>query len=167
MAIQLLPIIVNVGLFVGRFVLGALSRQPEINELKEQVKSLQAQVEQLQALIYAQNEQIKQLKIRFVAYKGLNFAQKNKAKGYLKGAIIYEYALKEYLEILIDGSNSNKIELNKSEIEFYNAFGKMFVKAEVTTKDRRIVLNYINEKYRREIESFKEPDFALILEQFE
>ena len=167
MAIQILPIIVNVGVFVGGFVLGALSRQPEINELKEQVKSLQAQVEQLQALIYAQNEQIKQLKIRFVAYKGLNFAQKNKAKGYLRGAIIYEYALKEYLEILIDGSNSNEIDLNKSELEFYNAFGKMFVKAEVTTKDRRIVLNYINEKYRREIESFKEPDFALILEQFE
>ena len=73
MPLPLLYIGIAAGSGLAGFVAGALSRQPEINELKKQVKSLQKEVERLQAVISVQNQQINELKIRYTALKGWQF----------------------------------------------------------------------------------------------
>lgn len=163
-----LPIILGyIGVGLAGFIAGALSRQPEINELKEQVRSLQAEVERLHAVIEVQYSQIRELKIRYTALKGWQFVQKNQQRGYIRGSIMYQYALKEYLEIIIDADQSGKYKMNKSEIEFYNAFGKILNVGELTDQDRGVVIEYISDKYGAEINRFQEPDLSPIMEYLE
>lgn len=160
-----LPVIIaGIGGSIAGFIVGALSRQPEINELKEQVRSLQAEVDRLQKLIETQNGQIRELKIRYTALKGWQFVQKSQQRGYIRGSIMYQYALKEYLEMLIDADRLGKVNLNKSEIHFYNAFGKILNSGKITDKDRNVVIEYISEKYGDEINRFQEPDLSSVME---
>ena len=146
------------------FIAGALSRQPEINELKKQVRSLQAEAEKLHGVIEQQNNQIHELKVRYQALKGWQFVQKSQQRGYIRGSIMYQYALKEYLEMLIAADHTGEVNLNDSEVHFYNAFGTILNKGKITDKDRDIVINYISEKYKKEIDSFQEPDLSNIME---
>lgn len=163
-----IPVIfVGLGAGLAGFIAGALSRQPEINELKKQVKSLQKEVERLQNIISIQNSQINELKIRYTALRGWQFVEKNKQRGYIKGSLMYEYALKEYLGMLIEANEENKVALNKGEIQFYNAFGTILNKGEITEKNRTIVIDYIKEKYGSEINRFIEPDLSSIIDYLE
>jgi len=163
-----LPVILGyIGVGLAGFIAGALSRQPEINELKEQVRSLQAEVERLHSVIEVQDGQIHELKIRYTALKGWQFVQKNQQRGYIRGSIMYQYALREYLEMIIDADQSGKVKMNKSEIQFYNAFGKILNVGKITDKDRGVVIEYISDKYGAEINRFQEPDLSPIMEYLE
>ena len=54
------PVVLGyIGVGLAGFIAGALSRQPEINELKEQVRSLQAEVDRLHNVIKMQDGQIR------------------------------------------------------------------------------------------------------------
>lgn len=167
MALGAMAIVAGIGGFFGGFVAGALSRQPEINELKKQVKSLQAEVERLQGVVRVQNNEINELKIRYTALRGWNYMQKAKQRGYIKGSIMFQYALKEYLEMLIDANESNAVRMNDREVKFYNAFGTTMNKAEINDKNRKIVLDYVREKYGTKIDNYEEPDLSEITKYFE
>lgn len=157
-------LIVGSVLVLSGFIAGALSRQPEINELKKQVRSLQGEVERLQGFIDQQKSQIHELEVRYQALKGWQFFQKSQQRGYIRGSIMYQYAFKEYLEMLIAADQSGQVNLNDSEVHFYNDFGTILNKGKITDKDRDIVINYISEKYKKEIDSFQEPDLSNIME---
>lgn len=161
------PIIINAGFALGGFIVGALSRQPEINELKKQVRSLQQEVDRLHGVIEVQNGQIRELKIRYEALKGWQFVQKSQQRGYIRGSLMYQYALKEYLEMLIDADQFNRVVMNKSEVKFYNAFGKILNQGEISDKDREIVIEYISAKYAVQINKYQEPNLESIMEYIE
>ena len=162
------PVVLGyIGVGLAGFIAGALSRQPEMNELKEQVRSLQAEVDRLHNVIKMQDGQMRELKMRYTALKGWQFVQKNKQRGYIRGSIMYQYALKEYLEMLIDADQSEKVKMNKSEIHFYNAFGKILNNGIITDDNRDVVIRYISDKYGTEINNFQEPDSSSIMEYLE
>lgn len=160
-------VIVGIGAGLVGFIAGALSRQPEINELKSQVRSLQSEVERLHGVINVQDSQIRQLKIRYIAIKGVHFVEKSRQRGYIKGSLMYMYALREYLEMLIDADQCGTVRMSKDEVKFYNAFGKILNKGEITDKDRRIALDYVSGKYKREIAEFQEPDMSSVMDYLE
>lgn len=157
-------VLVGIGAGLVGFIAGALSRQPEINELKSQVRSLQNEVERLHGVINVQNDQIKQLKIRYTAIKGIHFVEKSKQRGYIRGSLIYMYALREYLEMLIDADQSDEVRMSKEEVKFYNAFGKILNNGEITDRDRKVTLEYITGKYKKEIDEFQEPDLSSVMD---
>lgn len=164
-----IPAVVVTGLFTGLagFIAGALSRQPEINELKEQVRFLQEEVDRLHGVIRVQNEQIRELKIRYTALKGSDYSEKMRQRGYLRGSIMYQYAFKDYLEILIKADRNGRIEMNEEQIRFYNAFGKILSGKDITDDDRKVVMDYILSKHRKKIDDLQEPDFGHISKYFE
>ena len=164
MSITLATALTYAGLTLAGYIAGALSRQPEINELKQQVRSLQKEERRLHSLIEKQAEQIKVLTVRYEALRGWDFLEKRKQKDYLRGSLMYQYALKEYLEMLIDADQTDCISLNESEVKFYNAFGKILNMGEITDKDRSLVFKYITEKYGTEIKRFEEPSFQTIFQ---
>ena len=114
MAIPVSVIVWAVISFSGGGVLGALSRQPEINKLKEQVRKLQAEVKRLNSLISEQNRQIQSLRMKYEVLMGKTMIEAAKVKAQLKGAIMYSYCLKEYLDInyKIISTNSEKDSTN-------------------------------------------------------
>lgn len=153
-------IVGGIGAALVGFIGGALSRQPEVNELQAQVQSLQGEVSRLQGVIKVQYHQINQLKYRYVTLKGADIIQRNKQRGYIKGAIMFQYALKEYLNMLIMADRTGRLNLNESQIEFYNAFGQMMNTGKISSEGRTVVMNYIRSKYQPQIDNYQESDFT-------
>lgn len=164
---SLTVIVASLGAGIAGYIAGALSRQPEINELKSQVRSLQAEVDRLQTIISIQNSQIKELKIRYTALKGWQLSEKSRQKGYIKGSIIYQYALREYLVMLINANETDRVTLDKEEIQFYNSFGSILNNGEINEKSRKIVIDYVKKHYSTEISNYIEPDLSQIIDYFE
>lgn len=162
----MLSIITHLGIMFFGFVAGALSRQPEINELKSQIKELQNEVEKLQNLINIQHKQLNDMRKRYNELKKWQVIEKNRQKRYIQGGLIFQYAFTEYMGMLIEADVKNSVNLNSEEIKFYNAFGYILTTREITEENRKIVFKYIKERYLDEIDSFQESDQASILNYF-
>ena len=171
MAIPVSVIVWAVISFSGGGVLGALSRQPEINKLKEQVRKLQAEVKRLNSLISEQNRQIQALRMKYEVLMGKTMIEAAKVKGQLKGAIMYSYCLKEYLDInyKIISTNSEKdttnYTLSKQEYAFYEGFGQVLRGVRADERQEKIkryfIREYIRERYGAEIDNLIECDLSM------
>lgn len=130
-------------------IIGALSRQPEINRLRKQIKRLQREIKRLQNMLSEQNRQINELKARYAALKIYQFSQKTKQKGKIKGYIMQQYALKEYIELCC--KKCNYIEMSESEKLFFNTYENMLNGIEVEYDDKLRMRNFLINKYSYEI----------------
>lgn len=142
---------------------GALLRQPEINRLKKDIKELHKKLGDLENKLKTQDNQIRELKIRYLTLKGWHFLQKYKERKYMRGCIMYEYALKEYISILKTVERAEEVNMDKKETMFYNAFDRILNEGIMKDKDRSIVMNYILEKYKDNLNDFQEPDLSDIM----
>jgi chromosome segregation ATPase len=109
-----IPLIVAGGaaLLGAAFGVGRYSERR--SELKEKIIELQEMIERLESLISKQNDTIRNLKAENKSLNALHFMEKRKLFGRTKGLIIFQYALREYLEFVrleADG----QISVNDSE----------------------------------------------------
>ncbi len=137
---------------------GALLRQPEINRLKKDIENLKKEYADLEKKLETQDNQIRELKIRYLTLKGWQFLQKFKERRYMRGCIIYEYALKEYIPILKKAERTENLNMDTKESLFYAAFDRILNKGVMKDKDRSSVMNYILEKYKKDINNYQELD---------
>jgi TolA-binding protein len=142
----LIPIIIAAG---GGGIVGALSRQPEINRLKKQVKILQQEIDRLQNIIAEQNRQIKELTIRYKAIKGWQFSEKAAQSANIKGYYLHLYSYKEYVELLCYQAKGN--ELQAREQAFFNAYEMLLAGNEIPNEYLFSIRTYIHGKYNYEI----------------
>lgn len=173
-----IPLIVwGVAALGAGFAGGAVARQPEINNLRsqveilqEEVKKLKKEVARLQNLVEEQNRQIHTLTMKYHTMKGINFIQKAKSKNRVKGAIMYTYCLKEYLEIK---NNILTKEFNPTDDDtaFITAFelileGKMRDTLEDKAK-KQYVKVYIRRKYGERIDQLEECNLNNVISRIE
>lgn len=162
-----IPILVSIITGLGGIIVGALSRQPEVNRLKAQVKTLQAEIHRLQNVIKEQDRQIRELKIRYNALKAYHFVERAKQKSRVKGVIMFQYAFKEYMDLLIAQARKNNIQLSKEELYFFNTFERLMNNNEVTIEEKLYIREYIRDKYNYQIDHFIEPNNEEIIEKVE
>ena len=148
---------------VGGGVIGALARQPEINRLQEQIKVLQGEAKKLYRLLDEQNRQINVLKIKYDVMGGMNQIERAKVAGQLKGAIMFTYCLKEYLDIKYRFfKNSDGI--TEEEAQFVACFSKELSGSTSLESDRKVTRYYfrmyIREKYANQIDKLVEFDLS-------
>ncbi len=146
-----LPVIVGILAGLGGTVIGALSRQPEINELKNQVRELQGEVERLQAIIDKQNKDIEVLKIRYKSLKAFDFKEKSQTRGYMRGTLIFSYAYNEYLNLLMKHAKKDN-DMSQQSVIFYNIFDKIIEGGTVSEVEKDAVKEYILGLYKYEID---------------
>jgi len=145
-----IPLIVPIVVGAGSFIAGALSRQPEINRLKKQVKVLQEQIEKLQFVIQEQQRQIEEYKLRYKALKGYHWIEKRKCMGVTKGFLVLQYAFKEYIELSIAQASGKNI--NENELRFYNAYNALMSDIVIPDTEKLFINVFIKGLYRDEIE---------------
>lgn len=156
------PIIGGISLLLG-FLGGALSRQPEINELKEQVRRLQVENSRLQRAINEQDRQINELIIRYNTLRAYQLIERNKYKPKIKGEITYQYCFKEYINILTYAVNNPTSNLTGHEKAFYNIFQKQIDNNDLKIEEKLFLREYIRQKYDDEIDSLISPDLSIEL----
>ena len=136
----------------GCLVAGALSRQPEINRLKEQVRVLQKEVESLRRAMHEQQRQIEELKIRYSALKAWNFVEKQRTRGMTRGSLILHYGLRDYVELTMVQARGKTLE--GDHLRFYNAFNVLVSDQDLGENDRAFIKDYITSKYTYQIDNF-------------
>jgi TolA-binding protein len=142
---------------------GALSRQPEINNLQAQVRDLQQEVWRLNRLVDEQNRQINSLKLKYDTMQGMRKIEVARAENHLKGAIMYSYCLKEYLDLQIR-YNSPSGDLSSEENQYRQCFSQE-LNGTLTYGDeckilRHFLREYIRQKYAVQIDNLVECDLT-------
>lgn len=145
MAIPLIPLILA-GL--GGGVIGALSRQPEINRLKKQVQLLQEEIQRLQSVIEEQNRQIQELSIRYKTLKAWQFSERARSRAQARGAIMHQWAFKEYIELLC--FQSRELPISEDEKKFFNAYENL-LSGKGDMNERVLIRDYVAAKYSYQV----------------
>lgn len=145
------PLIAAIGI-LGGFVLGALSRQPEINDLKKQVRQLKKQHGHLVQVVNAQNREIEDLLARYHALKVYQVFQRRDMRVHLQDSLVFQYATADYLQLLIScvESNANPTE---AESSFYCAFTRMLAGKSLSVDEMKSVKDYVTLRHKQEIEN--------------
>lgn len=139
---------------VGGFVAGFLVRQPEINKLQEQVRCLQADVDQLTQVAREQNDEIEQLLVNYRAQSIFNFKQKKELRDSIQDELVCQYASNDYLTLLVDVVTTGK-EMTTEEIDFYKQYGKMLEDNVVDQNELEVLRPMMMEKHGMQIQRLK------------
>ncbi|MEA3321187.1 MAG: hypothetical protein U9Q88_14355 [Bacillota bacterium] len=134
------------------FGVGRYSRQGEINQLKQKIVELQKEVEVLQKLVTNQNETIRNLKAENKSLNALHFMEKRRLFGRTKGLIIFQYALREYLEF-VRLESERKIQPNSTENTIYDILDRLFYGKEVFAEEKGLIKLYIEDKYPYQVKN--------------
>lgn len=162
-----IPFLLGALLASGGFLGGALSKQPEINRLKAQVRKLQSEISRLQYTIKEQDRQIRELKIRYNTLKAYHFSERRRQKEKTKGAVMFQYCFKEYMDLLIAQAHNSNYELKDEEKVFFNSFERMINNQEATVKEKVFIREYIRYKYQYQIDNMIEYNSENIIEKVE
>lgn len=149
---------------LGGFIIGALSRQPGINKLRKQITKLQREVILLEELCAEQSKQIRELLFKYKILKIYQFTARHEAKNGIRGVLIYQYGVKDYLELLIKSANGEK-EMDKADILFYNIFDKIIEGKKVSLREKDTVKKYISYKHKWGLWRMKECDLNQTIEE--
>ena len=106
---------------LGLFFAGFFIRQPKINKLKKQISRLEREFRNQTDLNSKLQGEFEELFIQYKALRVIDIMKKTESKEKIKGNLIMQYALREYLELLIRRVKK-KEELEKEEIQFLDAF---------------------------------------------
>ena len=109
---------------------GYLSRQPEINRLKLQVRILQQENQRLRGALEEQARQIQELKIRYNTLKAWQFGERINRMADIKARIIHQYCLKEYMDMALTRIRGN--DLNPEMTTFFGIYS-LFLNGKANT----------------------------------
>ena len=148
----------------GGFILGALSRQPEINDLHKQVKQLQKKVEDLNRVVDEQNNEIAELTARYQALKFYQIFQKSELRDQLKESIAFQYATADYFNLLLEHLDS-KEKFDEDEADFYYAFSLMLAGKTLSDEQKATVKRYVTDNHGYEINALIPCELEPVLEE--
>ena len=151
---------------IGMFFTGFLWRQPKINKLKKQIESLQKDNGKLLDICQNQQTKFRELLVQHKALKAFNFKKKAKSESQLHETLVMQYALKEYIAILLKRVKYQQ-ELEKEEIRFFNIMEKFIDGKKITTTDKVNMTDFVVSKHKSDIKKLKECDFDLIMNELQ
>lgn len=134
------------------FGIGRYSRQGEINELKSQVIQLQDALERYEERLKSQLQTIRELKAHNKSLNALYFMEKRKLNARTKGLLIFQYAFKEYFE-LVRKEADQKLKSDDPEHVIYDILDRLFGNKEVLLEEKGLIKVYIEQKYPYQIKN--------------
>ena len=172
MPIPTIPIIVGILSGTGGLCLGALIRQPEINELKAQIQKLQEELIRMQGVVkdVMKDVEILQLKLQLAKNNDVLESLKKMAEGQEDtdlGTLTYAYCLKEYLELKVNFLIMER-DITEEEAVFVDAFALVLnehiPEGEAGEELMRYIKEYIKRKYQNELTMLQAPDLKQVLQ---
>ena len=160
-----IPAIAWVFIAAGTFTVGAISRQPEINKLHANSKKLHAEMEKLRKIIDEQDRQINVLKMKYTALSGIFAKGRAEARGKVKEAISFGYALNEYMELVykfVNGPENISEEERRFVVAFENIRNNTIPHGENIKDTKDFVVSYTRSKYAKQIAKMINCDFSEI-----
>ena len=155
-------IIALIALLSG-IVIGVLAMQPKVNKLKKQVAALQKNNAQLLARCDQLQVEFRELLVQHKALKALHFKKKADSKGRLQENLMMQYAIRDYLELLLKRVKTQQ-KFERDEKVFFKAFEGVIEGAALSGSDKAHVKEYVLAHHKGEIDALRECDFTLTLQ---
>ena len=148
------------------FLIGLFARQPAINKLKKQVILLQQDNENLLNIIEANHQSFQELLVQHKALKAIQISKKTALKDQMVENLIMQYAVKEYLTLLLKcGKHGQKLE--KDELVFFSAFEKVINGKTLSSSNKVNIKDYILSRHKANIKKLQECDCSHILKELQ
>lgn len=163
---KLFKVILAAFVLVIVFVIGFLIRQPQVNKLKKQLEVLQKDNSRLLDMIRSKQAEYQELLLQHQALKALQFRKKAKSNEKLSRNLIMQYAIYEYISLLIKGGRYGK-KMTNEEKAFYKAFQNVIDGKQVSDFDKENIKYFIKKRHNSDIETLKECDFAVVFHELQ
>ena len=149
------------GIAVGT-ALGALSRQPEINRIKESQAALLNENERLRKALVNLNGKTDVLYRKIEALKAYQFIERAKQTEKLRGCIQYQYATKMYIEMVIKRIDGKT--LSSKDTQYVNVFERI-LNGDYNDGDAKYIDETVLPIYREKIDNLIEFDCMQLIEK--
>ncbi len=145
----------------GGTILGCIIRQPEINNLKGQLRALQKDNSEIKKLMIQQQDALQKLIAEQAKVKLFQIPKKKKIDDRIRGVIWEGYLYKEYVDLLCKAVHSGGNDCFSEEEKQTFELATRQVEGKTLTKEEYDVLrDYICFKYKKEI--YKKRDVGIL-----
>ena len=97
------------GFLATGIAIGMIARQPEVSKLKGEITKELSINDRLRYAVFCLNRSLRKQNEKYQSLKSYNLIGKISSEKNIKGCIVYQYALKEYVELIIKKYNKEKI----------------------------------------------------------
>lgn len=139
---------------VGSFIEDIFGRQPNIDDLRKQVLSLQDDLDQLQDVFQWQADEIDSLVAHYYDLRFYQVFQRNTLRARIREELVCQYAALDYLTILINTVESGA-KLSRDDLDFYQTYCKVFADGQIDAEELRTLWPIMTKRHGNEIEALK------------
>lgn len=156
---QLLAPIVGVLAGCLGISVGLIIRQPEINELHQQVAKLQKKADELEETVRKQNDEISVLITRYRTLQVWQVIQKHDLRKQIEESLVFQYAMNAYFSLMVDRLETGR-DFSEAETAFYTVFSRMLDGKELDTDQMESIRSYVEAIHGPQIDAMTPCDVS-------
>lgn len=139
----------------GSFIEGIFGRQPDVEDVRKQVVSMQDSPDQLEETFQQQAEVIDMMVMQYCDLKFYQFVQRNILREQIQDELVCQYAALDYLMILVSTAESGE-KLSREDFDFYRTYCKVLADNLIDDVDELVTLRPImHQRHRSQIEALQ------------
>ena len=146
----------------GSLIEGIFVKQPSQDELKKQVRTLQASVDTLENSFKTQNDVIDMLLAQHGELKFYQFNQKASLQTMIENELVTQYAALDYFTILLEAATSGQ-RMAREDFEFFKTYSKMLQDGRIDSDELEALRPIMRQRHRIALANLEPCEFGYIL----
>lgn len=146
----------------GSLIEGIFVKQPSQDELKKQVRMLQASVDTLENSFKTQNDVIDMLLAQHKELKFYQLSQKASLQTMIENELVSQYAALDYFTILLEAATSGQ-RMPREDFEFFKTYSKMLQDGRIDSDELEALRPIMRQRHRVALANLEPCEFGYIL----
>lgn len=146
----------------GSLIEGIFVKQPSQDELKKQVRMLQASADTLENSFKTQNDVIDMLLAQHGELKFYQFGQKASLQAMIENELVTQYAALDYFTILLEAATSGQ-RMAREDFEFFKTYSKMLQDGRIDSDELEALRPIMRQRHRVALANLEPCEFGYIL----
>lgn len=146
----------------GSLIEGIFVKQPSQDELKKQVRMLQASVDTLENSFKTQNDVIDMLLAQHRELKFYQLSQKASLQSMIENELVTQYAALDYFTILLEAATSGQ-RMSREDFEFFKTYSKMLQDGRIDSDELEALRPIMRQRHRIALANLEPCEFGYIL----
>lgn len=146
----------------GSLIEGIFVKQPSQDELKKQVRMLQASVDTLENSFKTQNDVIDMLLAQHRELKFYQLSQKASLQTMIENELVTQYAALDYFTILLEAATSGQ-RMAREDFEFFKTYSKMLQDGRIDSDELEALRPIMRQRHRVALANLEPCEFGYIL----
>ena len=146
----------------GSLIEGIFVKQPSQDELKKQVRMLQASVDTLENSFKTQNDVIDMLLAQHKELKFYQLSQKASLQTMIENELVAQYAALDYFTILLEAATSGQ-RMSREDFEFFKTYSKMLQDGRIDSDELEALRPIMRQRHRIALANLEPCEFGYIL----